>query len=492
MYYYQNKFTFNLQVNLSKKLFESYLRKPYTFHLQINTSILLRNINSETTRVCQLILTPILILLSEILVILGIIILLIFIEPLSTLVILVVLGGSLGLFFKFFRKKIKIFGEKLQYYLGGMFKWVNQGLGAKKEVKTYRREKFFVDSYTRNSEGFAKSARFHEMMNRLPRLFIETLIMTSMILVVIIIILQNNDISKIIPTLALFAFAAIRLIPSMNRIGENINNIIHTKPALDVIYKDIVSLEEKSASIKVKKQKIKQNKYAHKRFTKSIDFINVSYHYPGTKEYVLKNISLSIPIGKSVAFFGPSGIGKTTIADILLGLLPPDKGKIIADDMNIHENLSIWSKKVGYIPQFLYLCDDTIRRNVAFGIKDNDIDDTIVWEVLAKAQLKKYIEKLPKKLDTIVGELGIRLSGGQRQRIGIARAIYHNPEILVLDEATSSLDKKTEIKVMDAVYKLHGQKTIIIISHNINTIDRCDIIFNIKNGSLITEKRLQD
>lgn len=482
--YVQYKVILNQQVKLSRDLFKEYLTKPYTFHLQRNTSNLLRNVNEEVPKVFQGIILSGFQLLTEGLVIIFILILLLITAPVATITASILLGGSVLIFFKIFRKKISELGVEQQKVSGTIIKWVNQGLGASKEVKVSGKEDFFINAYTKQSLIKVKNSRYMKMLELVPRLFIETLLVSIVLLTMLIIIFQGTDTKQIVATMALFAMAAFRLMPSINRVVALITSIRYSKPALDVVYEDLfldkdakLYREPKSNSVFINKGK--------NTFKDSIKLSNVSFRYPNQNDYSVKDISLTIPIGQSVAFIGESGAGKTTIVDIILGLFEPEKGNVLVDGVNLYDQISLWQQKIGYIPQSIFLSDETIRGNVAFGIDPKEIDDNEVLRALEQAQLKEFVLSLPDKLETTVGERGVRLSGGQRQRIGIARALYHNPEILFMDEATSALDNETEKEIMKAIDGLRGEKTLIIIAHRLSTIENCDIVFKINKGRLV-------
>lgn len=487
--YAQFRVILNQQVKLSRDLFTEYLTKPYTFHLQRNTSELLRNINGEVTNVFQGIIMSGFQLFTELLVIVCILLLLLVTAPLATVVASVLLGGSVVLFFTFLRKKISNLGKEQQRVSGSMIKWVNQGLGASKEVKVSGKESFFINSYTGQSQIQAINSRYMKMLEQIPRLFIETLLVSVVLITMLIIIFQGTGTVKLISTMALFAMAAFRLMPSITRVVSLITTIRYNQPALTVLYHDLFHNKDESTHIDQSSVVINQGK---RTFTNSIQLNDISFRYPEQREYAIKDVSLTIPIGQSVAFIGESGAGKTTIVDIILGLFNPEKGTVLADGINIRNQKKIWQQKIGYIPQFIFLSDDSIRGNVAFGIEDGEISDEEVWRALDQAQLKAFVKGLPDQLDTIVGERGVRLSGGQRQRIGIARALYHNPEILFMDEATSALDNETEKEIMKAIDGLKGEKTLIIIAHRLSTIENCDVVFEINNGELVeVDNRLE-
>jgi ATP-binding cassette, subfamily B, bacterial PglK len=489
-YHVQYRVIFNQRVKLSRALFREYLMKPYAFHLQRNSAELLRNVNGEVSKVFGGILLASFQLVTEILVILSIITLLIVTAPLATFTSGILLGGSVMIFFKIFRKKITHLGLEDQRVNKEVIKWVNQGLGASKEVKVSGKESYFVNMYDKQSRVLANNTIYKSMLDQVPRLFIETLLVSVVLITMIIIVFQGTDTSTLVATMSLFAMAAFRLMPSITRIVALMTSIRFSKPALTVVYNDLVKDHEEkdfilegNTSRSVKKEIINSGE---RTFRYSIHLENVYFRYPNKEEYSIKNLSLTIPIGQSVAFVGTSGAGKTTIIDIILGLLKPEKGRVSIDGKELTELMPIWQRKIGYIPQSIFLSDDTIRNNIAFGISDNEIDESSVHKAIEDAQLNDFIESLPEGLDTVVGERGVRLSGGQRQRIGIARALYHNPEIIFLDEATSALDNETEVEIMKAIDGLKGEKTLIIIAHRLSTIEKCDMVFRVDKGKLVS------
>jgi ATP-binding cassette, subfamily B, bacterial PglK len=487
-YYSQYRVILNQKVKLSRIMFKGYLTKPYSFHLQRNSAELLRNVNGEVAKVFDGILLSTFQLLTEVLIIISILTLLIITAPFATLTSGILLGGSVLVFFKIFRKKITYLGKENQRVNREMIKWVNQGLGASKEVKVSGRESYFVNSYAEQSQTLANNTIFKNMLDQIPRLFIETLLVSVVLVTMIIIVFQGTDTSKLVSTMSLFAMAAFRLMPSITRIVATQTSIRYSQPALTVVYNDLIKenkgknpIHEEFALVS---KPVKVNS-GEKTFLDSIILENVYFRYPNQKEYSVKNLSLTIPIGYSVAFVGSSGAGKTTIVDIILGLFEPEKGRVAIDGQDLNDLMPIWKNKIGYIPQSIYLSDETIRKNVAFGIADKDIDESAVQRAIKDAQLKDFVDSLPEGLNTVVGERGVRLSGGQRQRIGIARALYHNPEIIFLDEATSALDNDTEKEIMKAIDSLKGEKTLIIIAHRLSTIENCDIVFKVDKGKLI-------
>jgi ATP-binding cassette, subfamily B, bacterial PglK len=485
----QYRVILNQKVKLSRTMLRTYLTKPYSFHLQRNSAELFRNVNGEVGRVFDGILLSSFQLMTELLVMIFILTLLIVNAPLATFASGILLGGTVIVFFKIFRKKITHLGKENQRVSREVIKWINQGLGASKEVKVSGKENFFVNSYAKHSQILVNNFIYKNTLDLVPRLFIETLLVSVVLITMIILVFQGTDTAKLVATMSLFAMAAFRLMPSINRVVAMLTSIRYSQPALTVVYNDLIKdnggKNEIYDHLTMESKPLKVNG-DEKTFHHSIELENVYFRYPNQDKYSIRNISLTIPIGNSVAFVGTSGAGKTTIVDIILGLFEPEKGRVVVDGNDLKELLPIWQNKIGYIPQSIYLSDDTIRKNVAFGITDKDIDEFAVQRAIEDAQLKEFIDTLPEGLDTVVGERGVRLSGGQRQRIGIARALYHNPEIIFLDEATSALDNDTEKEIMKAIDRLKGEKTLIIIAHRLSTIENCDIVFKVDRGKLVS------
>jgi len=486
----QARLVYHHQIKLSSRLLACYLKKNYSFHLQKNSAELLRNVNLETDIMFGKVILPLLNSLAEVLVIISVVVFLFIISPYITLISFTLITAVVFLFFSFFRKKVKKAGMRLQHNRLQMIKWVNQGFGAIKQVKVSGTEEFFITEYTKESKSYAKSLRFNQLLGQAPRLLVETVIVCGILLVIILFLFQGKNIQSIMPIMAIFTVAAFRMIASMNRVSGIFTTLRFHTPSIDVIYNGFF-MEDDSvqgevfAQMSVEKSAARAN---GKPLQHSIQLQGISFKYPMTEKFVVKDVSLSIPIGKSVAFIGESGAGKTTLLDIILGLLKPTTGQVLVDGRDIQENMPFWQGKVGYIPQNIYLLDDSIKRNIAFGIKENLIDEERVWRALELAQLKDFVLQLPDGLTTSVGESGVRLSGGQRQRIGIARALYGNPEVLVLDEATSSLDTKTEKEIVKSIDRLRGNKTLIIITHRLSTIENCDTVYEFDHGRFISIK----
>jgi ABC-type multidrug transport system fused ATPase/permease subunit len=478
--YWQYYFLYEKQVSLSSRLLKSYLNSPYTFHLQRNSAELVRNVTSEIPLIFSGVLVPMLILITEIMVMSCIVLLLAIAEPLSSAIAAIFLGISIFGLNRTIRNQMSGQGLIRQEQSGQMVQWVNQSLGGIKETKVLGREKFFLDAFTRSTEAFGKANFLVGLATQLPNLFIDTVLIAAVLLIVIFSLIQGRAIQSILPMLSLFAIAALRLMPSAKRIISTITTIRYSKDAVDLIYHDLISLDPTSTS----RSLVKSSQTPSHLFQKSIELKDIYYQYPNASKPSLLGISLSITKGQAIAFVGASGSGKTTLIDVLLGLLMPSQGEILVDGKNILTNVASWQQQIGYIPQSIYLSDDTIRNNIAFGLVTDEIKEEHVWAALKAAQLEELVHSLPDQLDTLVGERGIRLSGGQRQRIGIARALYHNPEVIIMDEATAALDNTTEREFMQALEAMSGHKTMIMIAHRLSTVKNCDQLYLIKNGTV--------
>lgn len=476
------KFSYNMQRKLSTKLLTTYLHEPYTFHLNKNVAELQRSMQEDTALFSQVLIHT-LQLIAEV-VVCGVIGVYLFIVSHSiTAVIVGLLISCVGLFTAITRRFSKRLGKDAQIYKAKLYQWVNQSMGGVKEVKVLNREEYFVQNYEKYYKLYIKGLRLNKLLSITPKYIVEAVCMTGLLIAIIVKMFygQRDDIATFIPQLSVFAVAAFRLMPSVGKINEHINNILYAAPSVELIYDDLKGIED------FQKQEVDERRAWD--FNDRIVAKGITYSYPDSDKKILDNTGCVIPKGKTVAFIGGSGAGKTTMVDIILGLLSPQLGKVMADDMNIFKNLSTWHHQIGYIPQAIYLSDDTIRNNVAFGIMEDEIDDEAVIEALRKAQLLEFAEALPDGLDTMVGDRGVRLSGGQRQRIGIARALYHDPEILVLDEATSALDNETETAVMESIESLQGMKTIIVIAHRLTTIRNADIIYEVCDGKAMERSK---
>ena len=476
------RFSYNTQMKLSTRLLAAYMKEPYTFHLNHNIAILQRSLHEDTSRFMQVILYT-LELMAELAVSAVLVIYLLVVSKSITIIVLGFLAVFVGGFLLISRKYSRRLGFENQGYQGKIFQWMNQALGGIKEIKILEREAYFTDEFRKYWKKYARGLRIARTISILPKYTVEAVSMAGLLIAVIVKLLFGEaDSVYFISQLAAFAVAAMRLMPSVGRINEHASNMLYALPSVELVYHDLVGIAGLSAGNR-------QERNRDWRLQREIQVQGVSYHYPNTEELVLDDVSLAVKKGTTVAFIGSTGSGKTTMVDIILGLLTPVKGVVMADDINVHEQAQTFHAQVGYIPQTIYLSDDSIRNNIAFGVREEQIDEEAVREAVEKAQLREFIDSLPHGLDTIVGDRGVRLSGGQRQRIGIARALYHDPEILVLDEATSALDNETESAVMEAIEHLQGMKTMIIIAHRLTTIRNVDVIYEVSDGKVEMKRK---
>jgi len=411
------------------------------------------------------------------LVVVGITGLLFYYEPAgsASVILFLVLTGLL--IQKFTKKSLLHWGELRQKHEGLRILQIQQGLASVKEVKMLNRELQFVDNFRPHNLQSARAAQYRLFYQQIPRLFLEVIAVSGISILVITMILLGRDVSTFLPIVTLFAVAVFRLMPSVNRILEAMQNLHYGAPSLTVLDDQLQRIRKCHAP----------SNNPPMNFHKDIEFRDVGFAYPETGKLVVDNLSLKITKSSCIGLVGTSGSGKTTLVDMLLGLLPPAHGEILVDGQDIQQNLRGWHSCLGYVPQHISMIDDSLLKNIAFGLSDEDIDMKKVKEVASAAQLNELVSSLPEGLQTNIGEKGVKLSGGQRQRIGIARALYQNPDVLVLDEATSALDGETEKQVMDAIYNLDGDKTIIIIAHRLATVERCDTIYRMDKGKLFPE-----
>lgn len=477
-------FSYRIRMNLATRLLTTYMNEPYTFHLSKNIAEMQRCLQTDTSQFMSLV-NSCLQLAVEVVTCLALGVYLFHTSHSITVLIGILLGFCVFIFYLISKKVSSKLGRQNEFYNAKLFQWINQSLGGIKEVKILQREKYFIDSYRTNYKKVIWGARINELLAAVPKYIVETVAIVGLVLAIIIkLLFGHGALETFIPQMAAFAVAAFRILPSVGKINAYVNNVMYSKASLDMIYQDLRDIEENQPA-EIEWAGMPENW----KFEQGVFAEHITYCYPDSDTEVLHDISLKIPKGKTVALIGPSGAGKTTLADIILGLLPPVSGVVRMDDKNVYENLRSWRQKLGYIPQSIYLSDDTIRNNVAFGIYEDQIDDEAVWKALEKAQLKEFVQGLEKGLDTYVGDRGVRLSGGQRQRIGIARALYHDPEILVLDEATSALDSSTEQAVMESIESLQGLKTMVIIAHRLTTIKNADLIYEVVEGKVIQRKK---
>ena len=471
----QRGYSASVTTRIGRQLFRSYLYQPYVFHLQRNSAMLIRN-SQNSGLVMSGIVDPMLVISSDILVTAGLFVLLIGLEPIGTLATSSIFGLTSLAFRKFTNSRIETWGKAQNLNKGMLLQHLQQGFGGVKDVKILGTEEHFVTQYGENLYKNSEVIRRFSVAQILPRFGLEILTIIGLAVLVSTMVLLDSELTEILPVLGLFGAAAFRLLPAVNRLINNFQLINISRPQVNEVFEDL----DLPGQLNLKNSD-------RSALTGSISVVDISFSYPDSLKDAVSGVSVKIGRGEAVGLIGPSGSGKSTLVDVLLGLLEPKFGKVLVDGSDIHENLRRWQDQIGYVPQSIFLTDDTLRRNVAFGLPKDQIDDNAVKSAIRSAQLEDFVASLPDGLDTIVGERGVRLSGGQRQRIGIARALYNNPDVLVLDEATSSLDTETEHGVMQAVQALQGEKTVIIVAHRLSTVEYCDRLYRLENARIVDE-----
>lgn len=483
LYYVQAKFVNSNRCRVSKNLLSQYLHRPYEYYLYADSASILRTIYGDMDNVFNLLLQC-MNLAAEVVVSICLACVLLIVDAGMMCIMAVILGAATILISKIIKPQLKDAGEQSRNEQSNLYKWVLQSVSGIKEVKALHKEYYFVDSYTDCAVNYAKYQIKNNVFANVPKLLLESVALGGVLTYIAVRIMTGTPLSSMVTMLMAFAAAAMRLLPSVNRINTYMANIAYYQPALDFIY-ETVDMKQ------IREQAVWDEKNRNSLSTKSITLQqeirleHITFRYPNTEQDIFRDAHMVIPVGKSVGIVGPSGAGKTTIVDVLLGLLALQEGRITADGTDIFENYAGWLSHVGYIPQTIYMLNDSIRNNIAFGVKAEEMSEERIWEVLEEAQMKTFVEQLPEGLDTQIGERGVRISGGQRQRLGIARALYHDPELLIFDEATSALDTDTETAIMEAIDKLHGQKTLVIIAHRLRTIENCDMIYEVKDGKIM-------
>lgn len=484
----QLKFVYNNQFATSRRMMINFMERPYEYYLNADTSVIQRSITSDVNNMYGLILS-LLQLVSEGIVFVCLIAVSLVSDVMMSITVALLLVVVLAIIKWVLKPIMRKAGEENQDYYSGLYKWIDQSVMGIKEIKIANKENYFINEYAKCGEGYVNAVQRYNLYNATPRLLIETVALAGMIFYMMIQLLSGVQVTAILPQLTLLALVAMRLIPCANRINNHLTSISYFEPFFmgvsDNLQEEIrdESIDYNAASYQ-KKVEVQKLEIRH-----NIQLKDIVYKYPNTETLIFDRANMEIPIGKSVGIVGTSGAGKTTIVDILLGLLQIQSGEILADGVEVREHYQSFLKDIGYIPQTIFMIDSTIRKNVAFGVADEDIDDAKVWRALQEAQLDEFVRGLPDGLDTSIGERGIRISGGQRQRIGIARALFEDPEVLVLDEATSALDNETEAAIMESINMLHGKKTLIIIAHRLQTIEKCDMVYRVEKGQVTIERQ---
>ena len=470
-----HRFIYNKYTQLSVQLLQKYIEMPYLKHLEINSSFLQRNVNTEVFWLFANIFVPGITLLTELVIVSVVILALFYLNPLSTIVLILSFVLLLGLIMITIKKKMDLMGSISQSYFGEMIKSVNQSLGGIKVTKVSGTQSFFLDAYRSNIENYSQNTARLKNISQWPRYLVEVILVCAVVISAIYMTRGGSELKINLSVLSFFAMAGIRLMPSFNRITSSYTNIRYYSASLNVIFKE---LNDASFSSKNPQQISKLS------LKKEIEFNNVSFNYPGVVKNSIKDLSFKIKKGDLVSFVGRSGSGKTTIVDLLCGLLETNNGKILVDGVNISNNLTEWQKLISYVPQDIYLLDDSLRNNIAYGVHPDEIDDELIEYVCKLAMLNSYIEELDFGYETRIGENGVKMSGGQRQRLGIARALYEQPEVLILDEGTAALDNMAQEFIMNSINSIANKITVITIAHRLDTIKNSDLIFLIEEGQL--------
>ena len=479
LHYAQIRITEVHRVRLSDRLFRAYMHAPLEFHLSRNSAELLRNVQAETRELIVGLLNPVLNASMGTLMTLGIIVLLALVMPPIVLGAAAGVGIASWIFIRIFRMRLKRYGEEAKFERKESIRAVNQGLGGLVDAIVLRRVDHFTTEFHRSMRKFATVDRLRQFIAKSAPMVLETVAAVGLLLIVLTLMLGGTDAAVLVPTLAGFGAAIVRLKASISLIVAGISQMNYSMAAIPIVVGDLQLLEKGGGMVQKQTKRPKPIE-----FRREIVLDGVTYAYPNTDSPAVADISLSIPRGTSVAFVGSTGSGKSTLINVILGLLNPSKGAITVDGIDIHANLAAWHANLGYVPQTIFLLDDTIRGNIAFGVPDAELDEDKLWTAIRAAQLEEFILTLPAGLETVVGERGVRLSGGQRQRVGLARALYHNPEILIMDEATSSLDNQTESLVMRALEDLKEGRTFIMIAHRLSTVRNCDQLYFIRDGRI--------
>ncbi len=483
------RYSWNRNHSLANRLFAMYLSEPYVFFLNRNTSELTKNILDEVLLIVTGILNSSLMVFKGGVVIVFVCTLLLVMDPLLAFIVSMTLGSSYIFLFHASSKVLHRIGRERAESNVKRFKYVNEALGGIKVLRVLGRERFFLDQFSEHSLRVSNNFAQKLTIAQLPRYAFEVIAFGGVLIIILYFLATEKDVEQIIPMLALYAFAGYRLMPSMQTVFDKAANLRYTMPSLNILYDEIINSRAHS-EVKL----LHGDSFDFKLENEGIRLKDVSFSYPEQESPVLTKLNIFIPVNQTVGLVGATGSGKTTIIDIILGLLNPTEGELLVDDLQINtSNISKWQKQIGYVPQDIFLTDESVTRNIAFGIVDSEINKDAVINAAKVANLHEFItNELPESYDTVVGERGVRISGGQKQRIGIARALYHDPNVLILDEATSALDGVTEEAIMQAINDLSHKKTIIMIAHRLTTLQECDEIFVLEQGDIVAKGTYQN
>ncbi len=486
-YNIQQKFICSSRMVTQKRLMGSFLQRPYEYYINESTANIMRGIISDSNNVFMMLIV-LMSLFTEIIVSFFLMIAVVVIDVSMAVFICIILLLEILLITKKIKPIMIEVGERSRHVESIMSKWVIQAVEGIKETKVANKQQFFVSNYETSAAVFAQLERKKTVLAYAPRLIIEAVSVSAVFLFMIALLMAGRSVKDFLPQLGALALAAVRLLPSANRISADMNQLPYYYPFLEGLMEN---MEYARCQEKRKKEKTEASDRDSITLKHSCKLDNITYAYHNSSQNVLEDATLEIPVGSSVGIVGASGAGKTTVVDILLGLLHPQKGHVLSDGVDIGRNYGMWLSYVGYIPQNIFMLDDTIAANIIYGDAGNEGDEERIWTALREAQLEEFVRTLPDGIYTHIGDRGLRLSGGQRQRIGIARVLYRKPELIIFDEATSALDNETENAIMESINSLYGKKTMVIIAHRLTTIRGCDAVFRVAGGKIVREDRIK-
>ncbi len=479
---YKLYFRNGLEKELSVKMLKSYIFRPYAYFLDVNSSEIIRGVTSDNAAVATTV-DSFSTLFNEGLTCFMLGIMLIIINPIMALGVMILAGGLVLTMITVLKKKVSIYAERARAAFADRYRYTYESVNGIKEIEVMKRQDSFLAKFGNASSIAAENNTNYLWIAMLPSRLTETIFISGLVIIVIVAFVFANDMSMIAAQLSALGVAAIRILPSVSNISNAMNSLVFQRPALESAYDNLI--REKIKDIDTKANDSDDRKETKVVFQENLNIHNISWKYKDNLPNILEGLSMTIKKGESVGLIGESGAGKTTLADIILGLFVPQKGSVTVDGRSIFDDATNWHKMIGYVPQSVFLIDDTIRNNILFGIDEKDADEEQIERAIRQAQLSDFVTKQELGLDTVLGERGIKISGGQRQRIAIARALYYDPDVLVLDEATSALDNDTEAAVIEAINALQGQKTLIIVAHRLTTIEKCDTVYEIKEGKAV-------
>lgn len=484
--YIQNRIAHNAGLRLSERLVKAYLEMPYAFYLRRNSSELIRNVHNSVHQIVTFGFIPTVLLASETLMVLGIVIALMFVSPLATALTIALLGPFVFTLLRIIRGRLSRLGETNQEMTQLTLKNLQESFHGVREIRLLDSVEYFLSRFYRNRARLAKALYSRGVLSEIPRIAVETLLVLFIVSFLFISVLIGAAPSGSLAILGTFGYAAVRLMPSINRIAASVNNLQYVSAAVEGVHGELSSL----AAVAAKRDFVPKDLMLKRRL--AVKDVCFSYGPEEATDLVLKGVTFTIEVGESIGIVGSTGAGKSTLVDVMLGLLEPTSGAVEVDGVSVHADPYGWHRRIGVVPQTTFLIDDTLRRNIALGVQDQDIDGLRVREAVELAQLSSFVASLPAGLETPIGERGVRLSGGERQRVAIARALYRQPEVLFFDEATSALDGETEASLVQGIDRLHRRHSIVMVAHRLTTLRWCDRIVLLENGRIADEGTFDD